>query len=500
MPRLSEPVDDKTPLTASRIDVAARIGWLLRIHRTVGGLSLREMSAALKDHGVSLSAATLSRIESEGQRSPAALDGYARVLGLPEGSLRAPVDTVCRTFPYAPAAPPPPASRSLDRFSRAYEAVDVADPTGGAWLELARQHADDGGFGLPVTLMAPLVHRLCLETARSVRTARFTRVEALVTLRLSAYDDLVDDVVRAVVSEPDSRNFWDVMDALTYRPTPSLLAWGGGLLSDPSVYRMRGASYALQNMLVVGGLGLDDWSTVVPLVEAAWRDAGDDPERTGVLKQLWAALPPPLQERYAGSCRPDPAPTSGPTVWVRTRQNPHYVYAETLARAACAQRGLADEPMLARLLFEAMFDPRGVRMSAATLLLGCSPFGAAVVRPLLEEQDSCPDETSRVAATRVAAYCSTGEDLPGVGRLLESPDGQEFLHGLTFVSRGERPLPDASLVRGLSGGEMSERRTLYALGMTGDPRLHGIEADRSLPTAVRGGARWWLEQGARIDV
>ena len=72
VPRLSGVLDDRTPLTASRIDVAARVGWLLRTHRSVVGLSLREMSVALRDHDVTLSAATLSRIESEGHRSEAA--------------------------------------------------------------------------------------------------------------------------------------------------------------------------------------------------------------------------------------------------------------------------------------------------------------------------------------------------------------------------------------------------------------------------------------------
>ena len=88
MPRNAETIDDRTPLTASRIDVPARIGWLLRTSRSLAGLSLREMSAELKAHDVSLSATSLSRIESEGQRSAAALDGYAAVLGLPDGALR----------------------------------------------------------------------------------------------------------------------------------------------------------------------------------------------------------------------------------------------------------------------------------------------------------------------------------------------------------------------------------------------------------------------------
>ena len=110
------------------------------------------------------------------------MDGYERVLGLSAGALRAPVDLMCRTFPYAPEVVSKAAPSSLECFSRAYEAIDVAAPTGGAWLEFARQHAGNV-VGLPRTLMEPQVRRLCLELARSTGLARFTRLEALAMLR-----------------------------------------------------------------------------------------------------------------------------------------------------------------------------------------------------------------------------------------------------------------------------------------------------------------------------
>ena len=155
VPRASEQIDDRTPLSAARIDVAARVGWLLRTHRTVAGLSLRQMSSALGEHGVTLSAARLSRIESEGQRFRSVLDGYARVLGLPEGAIRADIDILCRAFSYAPPALAESTVRSLMAFDRGYESIDVPQPSGGDWLAFARQHALDRGFGLPTRLMEP---------------------------------------------------------------------------------------------------------------------------------------------------------------------------------------------------------------------------------------------------------------------------------------------------------------------------------------------------------
>jgi len=500
VPRLSGVLDDRTPLTASRIDVAARVGWLLRTHRSVAGLSLREMSMALRDHDVTLSAATLSRIESEGHRSVAALDGYAAVLGLPEGALRVPVSLLCRTFPYAPEEQSKPAVRCLDRFSRACEAVEVAAPTGGAWLEFARQHAEDGGLGLPRALMETHVRRLARELTRSMGVGRGTRSEALVLLRCSIYAEVVDDVVRPLVLDPDSQNYWDLLSTLSDHPTPSLLDWLASLLGEPSIYRALGASYALQNMLVVGGLGLEDWSRLAPHLHRAWEDSDGDPARRELLGQLWSALPPPLQAQIRETCCPEPTTRPVPRVWSRTRRNVHYGFADSVARTVTARRGQAEDPLLSRLLFEAMFDPRGVRLSNATRLLAYSPFAADLVRVLLEERDRCPDAVSRTAALRVAAYCHAGEDVAGVDALLDSGGDADFEHALTIYGRSGRLLPQAAVDRGLAADEMTARRTLYALGLAGDPRLTGISSQTSLPTWVRRGADWWTDLGPRIEV
>jgi transcriptional regulator with XRE-family HTH domain len=304
VPRISAAVDDRTPLTASRIDVAARIGWLLRSHRSVGGLSLRQMSTALRDHDVSLSAATLSRIESEGQPSVAALEGYARVLGLPEGTLLGAVAVLCRSFHYGPQLPSPSGTRSLERFSEAFEAIDQEAPSGAAWLEFAAHHADPAGFGLPRTEMAPRVRRLASELCRSSRGARYTRLEALSLLRCSPYGELVEEVLRPLILEPHAQNYWDLFNALGERPTPSLLDWCGSLLRDTSLYRAQGASYVIQSLLVLGGLDRATWLVLIDHAERARLEAGDDPARKAMLVQLYDALPPRLRELVREDFRP----------------------------------------------------------------------------------------------------------------------------------------------------------------------------------------------------
>jgi hypothetical protein len=502
VPRVSETIDDTTPLTASRIDVHARVGWLLRSHRAVAGISLRDMAAALRERGIALSASTLSRIESEGQLSHAALDGYARVLDLPEGTLWAPVEMMCHSFSYAPAVPERPVSASLDDFSRTCDAVGADAPTGGAWTEFAHQHRS-GRYGLSTGLMEPYVRRLALEIPRAVGPARFTRHAALVALHTSAYGDLVGQVVRQVVEDPAAQNFWDLMDVAAHRPTPNLLMLAADLLRSDSTYRVLGATYGLQSMLVQGGLTLEEWGELVPHLHPAWEAAADDAVRRAALTQLGAALPPPLLERLRESCRLPPPPPPGPRTWSRTRDNVHYAFTTSVAGEVVRHRRQPEDPLLARLLFEAMFDPRGVRMSSATVLLACSPYAADVARVLVGQRDACPDESSRAAALRVAAFCHVDGDLAGAEALLDSPDNAGpdnagLVAGLTMLSRSRRPLPQATVERGLGGDELTMRRTLTCLGLLGDERLGVLAGDPARPDDVRAAARWWLAQGPRV--
>lgn len=496
VPRVSEPVDDTTSLDGSRIDVGARIGWLLRVSRTAAGLSLRDMSAALEQHGVRLSAASLSRIESEGQRSVAALEGYARVLGLPEGTLRVPVDTVCRSFSYGPPAHVPLPDHSLAGFDRACRAVDDLAPTAAEWLEFSRLHASPVGFGLPTDLMEPYVRRLALELCRSVGLARWMRYEALRDLRCSEYADVVAAVAADVLRDPDLHVTEDLVNVVAERPTAEVVAWAGSLLRDPSFVLARSATYALQGMLATGGLDLHEWRDLPPALDEAWRGAADAPDRREVLARLWAALPPPLQDQVA-EVRPR-LEAAGPRVWTRTRQNRHYGFVTSLAHTVTSDRGLPDDPMLTRLVFEAMFDPRGVRMASAIYLLAGSPFREQLVRVLLARRDDGPDDSCRPAATRVAALCHRSGELPDLQTLLESGCPVDFKHALTIYGRGGHPVPDAAVHRGLGGDELTVRCTLAALGLAGDPRLDAIASDPARPAYARGAARWWLRQGPRI--
>ncbi len=457
------------------------------------------MSAALDEHGVTLSAATLSRAESEGQRSPQVLDGYGRVLGLTEGALRAQVDGICRAFAYAPPRHPEQGARDLAEYSRTCDAVQVPAPTASAWLAFTRQHALPHGFGLPTAVMEPLVHRLTGEVGRGVAGVRLMRHEAINTLLDSPYAGLVTAVLRAAVDDPDHQNFYDLTSVLSDHPSDELVEWAGDLLSSPSIFQVRGASYALQGMFVSGSRRVSDWGQLVPLLERAWSHAGDDPARRTILTQVCRTLPSAVRVELRDAGVAAPSALHPPVTWSRSRSNVHYRFAASVARTACVALGHPEEPLLERLLFEAFFEPRGVRMSTSTWLLMSSPFAAALVRAIFEVRDDCPDPASRAAALRVAAVCHAGEDVPGVESLLDGDSG-DFAHATAIVGRSGQSLPGPALARGLTGDETTVRQTLYCLGMAGDQRLVGIAGDVTLPETTRRAARWWIEQGSRILV
>ncbi|GCD91044.1 helix-turn-helix transcriptional regulator [Nocardioides sp. LS1] len=499
MPKVSPAADDRTPLAGSRIDIPVRIGWLLRTHRMVAGLSLREMSVELTARGVRLSSSTLSRIETEGHRSPAALDGYADVLGLPDGLLRGTIGLLCRTFRYAPPESREqgePGRPSLDRFSAACDAVDVPAPTGGAWMRFARAHSYTSGFGLPVRLMEPHLLRINAELGLAVGTAMITRHEALSSLRIGPYGDLLEEVTRDEILVPGHPAVDRLFGPLSDRPTRSLLHWLNDLLRHERVELSRSATYALQSMLLSGDLDAREWATLVPALVEAWSDP--DPGRRSALAQLATALPPELQREVRRSCDVDAALPAPPPDWSRSRRNRHYERARELGRAVCARLGHPEEPLLDRLVFESLFEIRGVRMAHALMLLRASAFRDAFAEVLLEELPRARDEDARTAMRRALVSMHQGRPLPEGAGLLESEDDADFVTGVRLIGSGGGVLPDAAVERGLAGDEEARRHTVTALGQANDPRLRALRERAGLSRELRDSAVWWSDRSGRI--
>jgi hypothetical protein len=494
----SEP-EDATPLDGSRIDVSARIGWLLRTNRLAQGIPLRAMAQRLVEAGTPYSVATLSRVETGALRHGAVTGAYERALSLPHGALRSPVDVLCRTFPYSPAdvAPDLP-PRDLADFSAACAAVTADRPSGPDWLRLAEHHQTGTGLGLPEQLMRPLVRRLAGEVGRSVGVAYTTRYEALARLRCSEYADLVDEVARELVLAPGAQVVNDLMSAVAELPTPGLLRWAGDMLAHPSPPVALGATLAIQNMRSVGGLDAEEWRHLVTPFVRAYEGAAADRARREHLTLLFKNLPPGIRTAVQGRLDARLEPVRGPEAWSPSARNGHFQYVAGLADRVCSATGMSGRPILTRLLFECLYDFRATRVATASFLLNASPFVPMLQPLILETVRTGPDDTTRHGAAALLAALMVPWRKPDVADWLTGTDVTLAHAGLVVTAHAGAAVPVEVLRALLDDPRVDPRLVLYSAGMCGHPALPDLTVDPTLPEPVRAAAAWWLREGRRI--
>ncbi|MBM7516744.1 helix-turn-helix domain-containing protein [Nocardioides nitrophenolicus] len=496
MARHTEEIDDPTPLAGARIDVAARIGWLLRTSRVSAGVPLREFAAR---SGGGLSAATLSRVETTGRRSGSVVDAYERALGLPHGHLRAPVDVLCRTFAYAPAdADPYVPDPSLTGFTAAVDAVQSPDPSAQDWLRFAEYHVLTP-FGMPAHTIRPLVVRLADEVGRAAGLAYQLRYEALSKLRCSPYADVVGAAIRDAVEQPGMQRPADLLSAITELPTTDLVAWCGELLSHESWHIARAGCLGIQNMRSVGGLRRADWQPLVPVYAAACDAAAGDPLRQPILSATLAGCPPEFRTAVRDRLTEELVEPRRAAAWTRTRRNHHYTYAAALA-AEIAERtdAQAGEAMLARLLFEVLYDFRATHVTTSSFLLVASPFADHVRELICRSALAGPDEITRHGAAFAFANLMIPFDTADPAPWLASEDQVLRGAGLSICGFAGVPLERELLCTLVRREDQVGYEAMFAAGMSQQPELAQLAADRTLPDGVRAAAAWWRTAGGRI--
>lgn len=461
-PRVPEPprmtvVDDPTSLNGSSIDVAARSAWTLRMARVTAQVDDNRMKTVASAIGTS--PARLSRAETGQLRDGSLVDGYERVLGLPEGSLRAPIDVLARTFPWGSPVDARPGSpiATVSELSELTERLEASeDVTGGEWLRWARAISVPGNVALPTTLAQRIIDRLVVELSRSCGHGYPSRYEALAKVRCSDYGFLVLRAARREVAHPHAQGLGDLLSAVGEAATPDAVAWCLELVRAERPYVAMCAALALENMAEISPRGTF-WPIVVPdLIEAY------DASEPGSAQEGWIAhlirLAP--ASTWAGARRRPSRPLPpAPEVegFERDEANRHWRQCVAIADDVAAEAGVGEQPMLRRLLF--------VRHRMARRLHGA--LAGRLAAPATGWLDS-PDPVLRSAGMQIVG--SSGGALPlGVVR---------------------RALTDPDTVRGAT----------YAIGMCGHPALPDIVADESLPADVRGPAAWWLARGPRVSV
>ena len=495
--RHADEIDDPSPLAGARIDVGARIGWLLRTTRAAAGVPLRELARRAGEESA-LSPATLSRVETAGRRSGRVIAAYERALGLPYGHLRAPVDVLARTFSYAPPDTEPYVPEpTLAGFSAACEAAAAEQPSGHDWLRFAEYHTLTPS-GLPEPTVRPLVARLAGEVGRAAGAAYQLRYEALSKLRCSPYDDVVARAIREAVEVPGVQRSGDLLSAVTERPTPELVTWCGELLSHESWLVARSGCLGIQNMRSVGGLRRSDWLPLVPVFAAACDAAVGDPLRQPILSATLACCPPDFRTAVRERLTEELVEPRRAAAWSRSRRNRHFAYAASLAaRITGTSPG---ETMLARLLFEVLYDFRATHVTTSSFLLVASPFADAVREQLCTAALEGPDETTRHGAAFAFANLTIPFDTADPEPWLASDDPVIRGAGLMICGFANVPLPGDLLRRLVVRTDKVGCDALFAAGMSQQPELADLASSRRLPLAVRQAARWWQRAGGRMVV
>jgi hypothetical protein len=493
-------LDDPTALDGPDIDVSARIGWVLRMARLTsqrrGVTRLDTMARALGTNST-----RLHRAETGLVRDGGLIDAYERALGRPVGSLRAPVDVLCRTFRSAPRdRDGGPRVTTVQEMSALTDAVEGPDPTGGDWLAWSRALSQAGAIGMPVRQATVLVGRLVSELHRSVGPAYPSRYEALAQLRCGPYGGVVLDVARAEVADPDVQVLFDLMSAVGEHVGDDAVAWTTRLLSDPRENVVIGAVLALENMAEI--VGPDFWYGLVDPLTERYNATRPGSVHWEWMSHLLRLIPHRL--RAATPVAPRHPPAFAPRIenWSRSRLNTHWSDCQRRAHAVTDSLGLSDQPMLARLLFDIAVSPHESRAVTGYMLLGALPAIAEGAGDQLADLAAHhPDPLIRSRAGRRLAGCLMGRFPDLAKNWLDGEDHDERVRALHLAGAAGWPVPEDLLEREIAARGSRARAALYAAGMAGQPivrRLADAPARCRTEGKVQGAARWWLRHGSRV--
>ena len=490
-------LDDATPLNGPHIDVGSRIAWTTRMLRLCAPdpVDRRLRSIAAR---IGTSAASLSRLETGQVRDGVLVDGYERVLGRPAGSLRAPIDISCRTFPReSPVdARPGETIESVAELSRLTERMLAGEPvTGGEWLVWSRALSRPGTIGMIERTFQHTAGRLVDELGRAVSHAYPTRYEALSLLRCSQYGDWVLEAARAEVAHPHAQGIGDLMSAVGEAATPEAVGWCLSLVRDDRPTLVRAGALALENMGAVSGPAF--WAATATDLVAAFDASEPGSDADSWLAHLLRLVPPEVWARLEVTPRRPLPPAPHIPEWSRDERSTMWRACREGAAEVTAALGLEDQPMLARLLFDIAYCPYETRAATSHLLLGAVPELSRAAGRRLARTVPTLDPGVRARVVRRLPAALNGEYVDVVSEWLCSEEPDLRAAAVSICGAAGRLLPAAVLEAALADPVLA-RPALFGAGMAEDPVLADVAVDASLPAEVRGGAAWWIDRGGRI--
>lgn len=490
-------IDDTSALNAQVIDVSARIGWVTRMARvTSTAVDDSRLTTVATRLGVSTS--HLSRVETGKRREGILLSAYEDVFGLVEGTLRSPVDILCRTFPdHSPRdlAPGEPVT-DVAVFSRlTEELLDGGPVTGATWVRWARELSRPQNISLPLSLFTPLCHRLVNELGRSVAHAYSPRRDALAMLRRSAYGEVVFAAARDALAEAHTPGLNSLTTVIGKFRTPATVDWALDLLEDDRDNRVEAGAHALEHMGQLAGS--ETWASVVDRLVEIFNFAKPDSAQEEWSAHLIRLVP--LTVWHDTGITPNRTLPPAPDLDGWSRDTRLWEACSQAGEAVTNPLGIPPQPMLTRLLFDATFSPWESRALTSYVLLSAVPaLSRTLTARLAVHVERVDEPRMRTRAARRLIGIRHGETVPITERWFESDS--TMLRRAAYKAAGSSGtlLSSARIRSGLLDPETRDQ-AVHAVGMTQHPDLDALSVDPGLDTATRAALSWWRGRG-RITV
>lgn len=485
--------EDITPLRGARVDARVRVAWLLRLNRLAyaPGPAGRFVDR-LRAHGCALGPSTLCRYETGVEAVPkSAVRAYERALDLPTGQLLGACFGLDRVFgpTLSPESPRRVSRAALTEALGQWETrVAAGAMTGADWIHVADALTRPSGPVLPLSMLHGWMDQLVLEAMRSVRHAYTTRVHALGVLMTDrAAGRIVLDAVARVTAQPGAQNVTNVIPVLGSSPDPAVLQWLIEHFERSEGEQMWGAAYGLLIQICNGRMPAD----LVPRVaRAALAAAGEGEGRGEPAFAVAQRLSAKLTQQVVGRLGYYAAPTM-PGARV---QSPTAL--STYRSAALRESGL-DDPLLDRLLREALSPDFVERRHHSSLLLAASPYRSVVSEVATQQVADPSGPYAEEAAAHLLGYLAIPEQRDRLTALLTTAPASRA--GLLRALAHTGGVPERVDLVALAADPRLAPTVVYAAGMSKHPDLARMAADSRLAgMPAQRSAAWWQATGGAI--
>ncbi len=504
--------DDPIPLSAREISVETRVGWLLattRIFHPDPALRRCDTFCALaRERGLRVDRSRISRWEGGGTPAPGeVIDVYEAVLDQPPGSLATVVEGLRRAFGAPPKTPGRPSAPGTDGLLDA--ALGAEGLTGVQWQDLTRSLTAYASLYLRRDDWDTLTTRLVGELGRGAGAAYVRRYEA--AARLIQYPPAQRHLSRALgryVMDPDAQVVLPVLRLLTEVHDSAASTLVLRMVNGDHNARLRHAAASVaavklrHGTLPEAGLPRLEAYVAATLHSTGALDRGLDAFDVAVqlplrsFQRVLHQIPDRWLQMHLARSRG--------SAQLVAPEHAAVLVAELAARVQTGEgvhRSDEADPMLRRLLREALFHVHHPRRHHAALLLAASPYRRALSRELAEVTSSAD---SFLAARVWSVLMRVGWSGRRRDLLLHATsEPRPALRARALVNVGlDAHVLSTAEARALAAPvsptaqEPVRHGMLFALGMAGGALLAELAEHES--EDYRRAARWWQSHGTAI--